>query len=294
VTVKGLSHSRPTSELEAVDLTDPAKTLQAFAEFSPEWVIHCAAERRPDVAEKNPDATRLLNGEVPRRLAALSTGESVQVKPFTLIYISTDYVFDGTAAPYEVDAKPHPVQFYGETKLAGEEAVLGTTSERGRRIVLRVPLLYGPVRVNSDSAVNVLLDVVRDQSGKTYTMDHWATRYPTNVEDIASFLVRLQERHGTIAKLPSILHYSSSEPYTKYEMCLLLASLHSPPLAHAHIKADASEPVVPPGGVGRPKDCQLSTAVIESAVSMGGLGMELEPQLFEDWWRAELGKKALM
>lgn len=50
---------------------------------------------------------------------------------------------------------------------------------------------YGPAPKNSDTAVNILIDVVEDQSGKKYKMDHYATRYPTNVNDIASFLVRL-------------------------------------------------------------------------------------------------------
>lgn len=50
---------------------------------------------------------------------------------------------------------------------------------------------YGPAPKNADSAVNILLDVVQDQSGKQYKMDHFATRFPTNVLDIAGFLVRL-------------------------------------------------------------------------------------------------------
>ena len=50
---------------------------------------------------------------------------------------------------------------------------------------------YGPAPKNTDTAVNILLDVVADQSGKQYKMDHYATRYPTNVIDIAGFLVRL-------------------------------------------------------------------------------------------------------
>ena len=50
---------------------------------------------------------------------------------------------------------------------------------------------YGPAPSNKDSAVNILLDVVADQSGKQYKMDHYATRFPTNVLDIADFLVRL-------------------------------------------------------------------------------------------------------
>lgn len=52
-------------------------------------------------------------------------------------------------------------------------------------------LRYGPAPNNSDTAVNILIDIVSDQSGKTYKMDHFATRYPTNVLDIADFLVRL-------------------------------------------------------------------------------------------------------
>lgn len=56
---------------------------------------------------------------------------------------------------------------------------------------------YGPALKNTDSAINVLLDVVQDQSGKQYKMDHYATRYPTNVIDIASFLVRLFDLSGT-------------------------------------------------------------------------------------------------
>lgn len=77
-----------------------------------------------------------------------------------------------------------------------------------KNVVLRVPVLcvsrlssfasshlrvsrYGPAPNNSDTAVNILIDVVSDQSGKKYNMDHYATRYPTNVVDIADFLVRL-------------------------------------------------------------------------------------------------------
>jgi len=202
------------------------------------------------------------------------------------VYISTDYVFDGTSPPYEVGDKPNPVQLYGETKLAGEQAVLSVQSDKGRRIVLRVPVLYGPVRIPSDSAINILLDVVRDQSGKQYKMDHYATRYPTNVLDIGAFLVRLADKHA-VGPLPPILHYSAPEPYTKYEICLLLAALSS--VSHAHIVPDAAEPVIPPGGgVSRPKDCRLSVQVVEDSVEEGGLGMSIDARGFQEWWSAEL------
>jgi S-adenosylmethionine synthetase len=126
-----------------------------------------------------------------------------------------DYVFDGNSPPYVPSAQPNPVNLYGITKRDAELGVLGV--EGAHVAVLRVPVLcvsiiyrivrkrngivielmrtmclrYGPAPSNADSAVNVLLDVVRDQSGKQYTMDHYQTRFPTNVLDIASFLVRL-------------------------------------------------------------------------------------------------------
>lgn len=74
-----------------------------------------------------------------------------------LIYISTDYVFDGTAPPYEVEDKPNPLQFYGETKLGGEEAIKSVYPEA---VILRVPILYGDTEYNGESAINVLIDVV--------------------------------------------------------------------------------------------------------------------------------------
>ncbi|QRW18928.1 hypothetical protein RhiXN_00334 [Rhizoctonia solani] len=243
-----------------------------------ERVVHCAAERRPDVAAKNVEATWTLNGAVPATLARLS---STKEHSFTLIYISTDYVFDGTAAPYSVDAKPNPVNLYGETKLAGERAVLddGYQGKPGQRVVLRVPVLYGPAPKNSDSAINILVDIVNDQSGKQYTMDHYATRYPTNVLDIADFLVRL----AVLDKpLPSILHYSGTEPYTKYEICLVLAKILNVP--HNHITPDAADP--PPNlAISRPKNTQLSLEILDN------IGVEVGGRDFAIWWEQYLLSK---
>lgn len=65
---------------------------------------------------------------------------------------------------------------------------------------------YGPAPNNSDSAINILLDVVSDQSGKQYKMDHYATRYPTNVVDIADFLVRLSSAYSAGSTVFYITH----------------------------------------------------------------------------------------
>ncbi|KAJ7211226.1 hypothetical protein GGX14DRAFT_449539 [Mycena pura] len=271
--VLALAHSRSGNGLTKLDLLDDAQVDTVFRDFKPNWVIHCAAERRPDVADKDPDAARKLNADVPLHLARLS-----KALKFTLLYISTDYVFDGTSPPYPPSAKPNPLQLYGQTKLEGEVSILSV--EGAIPIILRVPVLYGPAPNHSDTAVNILVDVVQDQSGKTYKMDHYATRYPTNTTDIANFLVKLSALKKPI---PTILHYSADEPFTKYEMCLIFAKILAVP--HGHIVPDAD----PPTGTGattRPRDCKLYTQETEDLGLQDGLGLSL----FEEWWVGYLKK----
>ncbi|KAF9262264.1 NAD(P)-binding protein [Marasmius fiardii PR-910] len=294
--ILALSNSRTGSGLVSLDITDNEAVDVKFREFKPDWIVHCAAERRPDVAEKNPEATRRLNAGVPAHLASLaksigsyivyiSTGRySLNIRAYTTlgcpVHPATDYVFDGTSPPYKPSAPTNPLNLYGQTKRDGEQAVL--CIDNAKAIVLRVPVLYGPAPKNSDSAVNILLDVVQDQSGKQYNMDHYATRYPTNVEDIAGFLVRLSNLPPA-QPIPSILHYSAAEPFTKYEICLTFAKILG--LPHGHIIPDA-EPPKGASAANRPWDCHLDTTETEYLGVEDGLGLSL----FEEWWSAHLEK----
>ncbi|CEG80527.1 hypothetical protein RMATCC62417_14849 [Rhizopus microsporus] len=137
--VVGTAFSRAKDNLVKLDLTDKDAVETFFNKQQPNVVVHCAAERRPDVAEKDKDGVLLLNVESSKRLAT--------------IY----YVFDGTSPPYEIGDKPNPLQFYGQTKLAGENAVRQVYPNA---VILRVPILYGETEYNGESAVNVLIDVV--------------------------------------------------------------------------------------------------------------------------------------
>ncbi|KAH9973873.1 NAD-P-binding protein [Lactifluus volemus] len=269
-TVIGLANSRSGGihNLSRLDLLNSDDVSTFIRDTKPNWVIHCAAERKPDVAEKDPEGTRKLNVDVPTHLATLAKEFG-----FTLIFVSTDYVFDGTSPPYVPSAQPNPVNHYGITKRDAELGVLGV--EGARVVVLRIPILYGPAPSNADSAINILLDVVKDQSGKHYTMDHYQTRFPTNVLDIASFLVRLAERPKS-ALLPPVIHYSAEEPFTKYEICLIFARILG--LSHAHITPDAGPP--PPGSTPRPHNTQLYLGETEALGVEGGLGTSG----FEEWW----------
>jgi S-adenosylmethionine synthetase len=146
-----------------------------------------AANRFPDKCDSDPAGTRALNIAASASLAKICAANDI-----FLIYISTDYVFPGTEgdAPYQANSTPKPPNLYGETKLEGENAVLGEYEAAGKKgwgVVLRVPVLYGSVEENKESAVNVLMDTVWKVQEKDVSvkMDHWAIRYPTNTEDVA-------------------------------------------------------------------------------------------------------------
>jgi len=278
--VKGLAFSRATEDLIKLDLHDSAAFEKLCEDFKPDVVIHAAAERRPDVAEKDPEAAKKLNVAVPQNIAKLCKRLDIVV-----IYISTDYVFPGEAPPagYEPEDATEPLQLYGETKLAGEKEILAH-GPVGKTVVLRVPVLYGPVHQNSESAINILVDVVQAQ--KRVKMDDWSTRYPTHVQDVARVLLDIGKLYSTNTEaksLPSLVHFSSqSKVWTKLEISLFFAKQLG--------ITDTSflEPVKvgnQPGETRRPRDCHLSVRALKK------IGIDCsEEQSFEEWFTKDLSK----
>ncbi|KAK6354736.1 hypothetical protein TWF696_003873 [Orbilia brochopaga] len=274
VTGTGFSRAKPPQILK-VDLSSSDEVSVLLDEVQPLVLVHCAAEKSPDKCANDPVATKQLNIEASRLLAEKTAARNV-----LLIYISTDYVFDGTpgAAPYETDAETNPPNFYGETKRDGEKAVLEASD---RAVVLRVSLLYGSGE-NYESAVNTLVDTIWNKASKErIEMDHWAIRYPTNTEDVARVLKDVAEKYTTtdISTLPRILQFSSEDKCTKYEICDRLSHVLALPINHIL----ANDAVDPNTSVKRPYDCHLSTKTLKD------LGISVATMDFVAWWRRELG-----
>ena len=141
----GLAYSRAKGNLKKVDLKNKDDVASIVEEFKPNIVIHSAAERRPDIVEKNEEETKMLNVTATRNIAEASSKADA-----FFLYISTDYVFDGSNPPYKPTDKPNPLNKYGQSKLEGENVTLEFLPRSG---VLRVPILYGPVEYIHESAV---------------------------------------------------------------------------------------------------------------------------------------------
>lgn len=218
----------------------------------------------------NVDATRYLADECNARGAFL-------------IYISTDYVFPGTEgeAPYETDAETRPPNMYGQLKRDGELAVLEATRDTGLGVVLRVPVLYGSTKDNSESAINTLLDAVNKAQDPNagVKMDDWAQRYPTSTEDVGRVcrdivIKYLKEKHR-LKELPHILHFSSEDRMTKYEICETFAKVLGLPLPGMIRNKQGNDPNA---GAHRPYDTHLSTKALKE------LEIDVRTGEFIAWW----------
>ncbi len=235
-----------------LDLTDRNAVLGKMEEHRPELIIHTAAERRPDICENDTTQTHALNVEATRSLV-----EAAERIGAVLVYISTDYVFDGTQPPYAVGAECKPLNTYGKSKRAGEEVVLAAAS---RNVVLRVPILYGEVETLGESGISLLLHELQTQV--PMKINHWAIRYPTYVEDVAQTLRGWSDRLLTDSACRGIYHMSGREALTRYEMACTMAEVLC--LDHSHLAPDPAEP----DGAPRPHNCQLDLTRLQHETTL--------------------------
>ena len=153
------------------DITRIDEVKRAFHELTPDLVVHTAAYTDVDGCEKNPDKAYKVNALGTQNVCLASQDLNIPV-----MYISTDFVFDGNkGSPYLEFDQPHPISIYGRSKLAGEDYVKTLLN---RYFIVRTSWLYGHYGRNFVETILKLaeekeeLTVVDDQVGSpTYTRD---------------------------------------------------------------------------------------------------------------------------
>lgn len=119
-----------------MDLADPDAILHVMREQRPDVVVNAAAYTAVDRAEKEPDIAMAVNGTAPGILA-----EEAKRYGTLLVHYSTDYVFDGEKSdPYTEEDAPSPINTYGQTKLAGEQAIQAAGAPY---LILRTSWIFG-------------------------------------------------------------------------------------------------------------------------------------------------------
>jgi dTDP-4-dehydrorhamnose reductase len=122
---------------ESVDLADAAQTRELVHRAAPDIILNAAAYTAVDRAETERDLAYAINEQAPRVLA-----EEALLRNALFVHYSTDYVFDGSkSSPWVESDVPNPLNVYGSSKLAGEQAVEGVG---GKFLIFRTSWVYGP------------------------------------------------------------------------------------------------------------------------------------------------------
>lgn len=195
------------AQLDVLDADAVEHTVQDFA---PNVVVHLAAESRVEACEADREACWSLNVASVETLAATCHRHGAR-----LVLVSSDMVFSGADGPYAEDARPAPINTYGRTKLAAENAL--RTSRLRRWTIARTTLVYGrPAPDGRGNLVSWLVGELR--AGRPVRVAADQRRTPTLDADLADGLVRLIrfDKQG-------VYHLAGREWLTPFDIALRVA-----------------------------------------------------------------------
>src|SRR5579884_4112680 len=164
---------------EPLDITDTQAVFHAVLRHQPDAVIHTAACTDVDGCERHPDTAYRLNALGTWNVAAVCGGHHI-----TLIYLSTDFVFDGTkTTPYTEFDTPNPINHYGASKLAGEQAVQKLCR---RHYIVRTQWLFG---VHGKNFPGTILELAQKRNELPVVVDQRGS--PTSTLALSRALIKL-------------------------------------------------------------------------------------------------------
>jgi dTDP-4-dehydrorhamnose reductase len=198
------------ADRSVLDLSNLKVISHVLDEIQPQIIINCAAYTAVDKAESETELADILNHQAVAVLAQWSHSNGCQ-----FLHLSTDYVFDGNSStPLTEEAATGPINVYGQTKWAGEQACL---RENPNAIVIRTSWVYSSFGANFVKTMSKLmqernsLNVVNDQIGS-----------PTYAADLAEAIVTIIIHPNWQA---GIYHYSNEGEISWYEFALAIQEI---------------------------------------------------------------------
>lgn len=174
-------HTAIGADLPETDLTDKASVDSFIANCNADAIIHCAAFTNVDLAETEKETCRKINADGTLNLALACKKHSIK-----MLYISTDYVFGGEGNDaFETDSPKVPCNFYGESKLLGENAVIENCE---KSFIVRISWVFGE---NGKNFVKTMLRLSKEKESLTVVNDQ--TGSPTYTKDLAILLCDMIE-----------------------------------------------------------------------------------------------------
>ena len=196
-------------QYESLDFTDSKQVETILHKHQPSIIIHAGAVSKPDECETNREMAYLHNVQATEYL--LKTAASYQSH---FIFLSTDFVFDGTKGMYaETDEPGNPVNYYGETKLLAEGLVKTYSFAWS---IVRTVLVYGHPGLGRQNILTSSASALKE--GKSLKIFDDQVRTPTYVEDLAFAIKTIADQKAT-----GIYHISGEDIRTPYQMVIEVA-----------------------------------------------------------------------
>ena len=223
------------------DLVDELKTKEFTKNYNPDVVVHCAAYTAVDKAEEEKEMCYKVNVLGTRYIAQAC--DDIDAK---LVYISTDYVFDGEGEkPFEVTDEPRPINYYGKTKYEGE---LEVKKYLDKAFIIRVSWVFG---INGNNFVKTMLKLGKEREQLNVVADQIGS--PTYAYDLANLISDMifTEKYGT--------YHATNEGYCSwYEFACEIFNLAGINVAVNPIRTEDY-----PTKALRPKNSRLSKKSLE-------------------------------
>lgn len=192
------------------DLTKTNATISLIKEISPDVIVHAASMTNVDRCEIEKDAC--WKGNVTTTESICKGAKRVNSR---IIYISTDYIFDGQSGPYGEEDLPNPINYYGKSKLAGENLVRGSQVPN---TIVRTIVLYGYGKQLKSSFISWLLGELRKSNKVRIVNDQWGNT--TLVDDLGDAIDRTIDLSYT-----GIVNVGGTEFLTRYELARIAAEV---------------------------------------------------------------------
>lgn len=193
------------------DVSNEKEVEKAFRNVGPRIVIHAAALTNVDICEVNRELAWRINVEGTENIVKLSKEYNV-----FLIYVSTDYVFRGDKGLYSEEDEPDPINYYGFTKLKGEEKVRKGVDEY---CIVRTSVIYGSVPATGKiNFVLWILEKLRKGETVKIVTDQWNS--PTFNTNLAEMMLEILKR-----KLIGLYHLAGATRINRYNFAKLIAQI---------------------------------------------------------------------
>jgi len=192
-----------------LDITDKKTEEEIFKVTKPEAVVHAAALSDVDRCEKEKELAWKINVEGTANIASLCQKHAI-----FLVYVSTDYVFDGNKGKYKETDKPTPINHYGLTKLKGEQSI---KESKAQYCVARTSVIYGanPAAGKVNFAL-WLLDKLKKREEARIVTDQWNS--PTLNTNLARMILEILDK-----RLTGTFHLAGATRLSRYEFAKCLA-----------------------------------------------------------------------